>query len=134
MNEGNFAIESVHLRCKQTPATSIVALRIAEVVAHHHDLNTAWTKADPNSVLNVIEAAVRTMRAKGAPGMTLFTEQGADWVIDEPPRAVTTWMNRFPTRPPGDSGRPEPGPAQPNSDGASLSGSPRAVLRGCQIL
>jgi maleylpyruvate isomerase len=62
-----------------------VALRIAEVVVHHHDLDTAWTieEADPDSLLNALEAAVRTMRAKGAPGMTLVTEERDEWVIGD---------------------------------------------------
>lgn len=82
---GELAVEEVHLHGKQIPATSIVALRIAEVVVHHHDLDTAWTieEADPDSVLNALEAAVRTMRAKGAPGMTLVTEERDEWVIGD---------------------------------------------------
>ena len=62
---------------RELPATSIVALRIAEVVVHHHDLDTAWTieEADPDSRLNAIEAVVRALRAKGGPGMTLVTEE-----------------------------------------------------------
>ena len=62
-----------------------LALRIAEVVVHHHDLDTAWTieEADPDSLLNALEAAVRTMRAKGAPGMTLVTEERDEWVIGD---------------------------------------------------
>jgi maleylpyruvate isomerase len=62
-----------------------VALRIAEVVVHHHDLDTAWTieEADPDSVLNALEAAVRAMRAKGAPGMTLVTGERDEWVIGD---------------------------------------------------
>lgn len=82
---GELSVEEVHLHGKQIPATSIVALRIAEVVVHHHDLDTAWTieEADPDSVLNAIEAAVRTMRAKGAPGMTLVTEERDEWVIGD---------------------------------------------------
>ncbi|MUU71501.1 maleylpyruvate isomerase family mycothiol-dependent enzyme [Pseudarthrobacter sp. GA104] len=82
---GDLAAEEVHLHGKQIPATSIVALRVAEVIVHHHDLDTAWTieEADPDSVLNAIEAAVRTMRAKGAPGMTLVTEERDEWVIGD---------------------------------------------------
>ncbi|MDQ0616684.1 maleylpyruvate isomerase family mycothiol-dependent enzyme [Arthrobacter globiformis] len=82
---GELAVEEVHLHGKQIPATAIVALRIAEVVVHHHDLDTAWTieEADPDSVLNAIDAAVRTMRAKGAPGMTLVTEERDEWVIGD---------------------------------------------------
>lgn len=69
----------------EVPATSLVALRIAEVVVHHGDLDTAWTveEADPDSLLNALEAAVRTMRAKGAPGMTLVTEERDEWVVGD---------------------------------------------------
>jgi maleylpyruvate isomerase len=71
------------LNGKSLPATSIVALRIAEVVVHHQDLCTAWTleEADPDSVLNALEAVVRSLRSKGAPGMTLVTEERDEWVI-----------------------------------------------------
>jgi len=82
---GDLAVDEVHLHGKVIPSTSIVALRIAEVVVHHHDLDTAWTieEADPDSLLNALEAAVRTMRAKGAPGMTLVTEERDEWVIGD---------------------------------------------------
>ncbi|MFI7481746.1 maleylpyruvate isomerase family mycothiol-dependent enzyme [Kocuria sp. M1R5S2] len=82
---GDLAVEEVHLHGKRIPATSIVALRIAEIVVHHHDLDTAWTieEADPDSLLNALEAAVRTMRFKGAPGMTLVTEERDEWVIGD---------------------------------------------------
>lgn len=82
---GEIAVEEVDLHGKPVPATSLVALRIAEVVVHHHDLDTAWTieEADPDSLLNALEAAVRTMRAKGAPGMTLVTEERDEWVVGD---------------------------------------------------
>ncbi|WP_457950036.1 maleylpyruvate isomerase N-terminal domain-containing protein [Pseudarthrobacter sp. alpha12b] len=52
-------------------------------LVHHHDLDTAWTieEADPDSLLNAIEAVVRSLRAKGAPGMTLVTEERDQWII-----------------------------------------------------
>ncbi len=82
---GELAAPEVQVNGKTIPATSIVALRIAEVVVHHHDLNTAWTleEADPDSLLNALEAAVRSLRAKGAPGMTLVTEERDEWVIGD---------------------------------------------------
>jgi maleylpyruvate isomerase len=69
-----------------------VALRIAEVVVHHHDLNAAWTveEADPDSLLNALEAVVRSLRAKGAPGMTLVTEERDEWVIGDGGLRVTS--------------------------------------------
>lgn len=82
---GELAATEVQVNGKPVPATSIVALRIAEVVVHHHDLNTAWTveEADPDSLLNALEAVVRSLRAKGAPGMTLVTEERDEWVIGD---------------------------------------------------
>ncbi|UYQ77467.1 maleylpyruvate isomerase family mycothiol-dependent enzyme [Glutamicibacter sp. JL.03c] len=82
---GELAVEEVDLHGKIIPASSIVALRIAEVVIHHHDLDTAWSiqDADPASQENAVEAAVRTMRVKDAPGMTLLSEEGDEWVIGD---------------------------------------------------
>ena len=82
---GELAIDEVDLHGKVIPATSIVALRISEIVVHHHDLDTAWTiaEADPDSQLNAVEAAVRTMRAKNAPGMSIETEEGDAWVVGD---------------------------------------------------
>jgi maleylpyruvate isomerase len=89
---GHLGAEEVSVGGKSIPATSVVALRIAEVVVHHHDLNTAWTieEADPDSLLNAIEAVVRTLRAKDAPGMTLVTEERDEWVIGDGALKVTS--------------------------------------------
>ncbi len=82
---GELAAEEVTLVARTIPSTSIVAVRISEVVMHHHDLDTAWTieEADPDSLLNAVEAAVRAMRAKDAPGLTLVTEERDEWVIGD---------------------------------------------------
>ncbi len=82
---GELAAPEVKVGGRELPATSIVGLRIAEVVVHHHDLETAWTieEADPDSLLNAVEAVVRALRAKGAPGMTLVTEERDEWVIGD---------------------------------------------------
>lgn len=83
---GELAAAEVQLNGKALPATSIVALRIAEVVVHHHDLGSAWTieEADPDSLLNnALEAVVRSLRAKGSPGMTLVTEERDECVIGD---------------------------------------------------
>ncbi|TAP28614.1 maleylpyruvate isomerase family mycothiol-dependent enzyme [Arthrobacter sp. S41] len=82
---GELAAQEVDLHGKIIPATSLVALRISEIVIHHHDLDTAWTieEADPDSQENAVEAAVRTMRVKNAPGMTLLSEEGDQWVIGD---------------------------------------------------
>jgi maleylpyruvate isomerase len=80
---GELVAPEVSMNGKVVPATSIVALRIAEVVVHHHDLDTSWTigEADPDSLLNALEAVVRSLRAKNAPGMTLVTEERDQWII-----------------------------------------------------
>lgn len=80
---GELALDEVHLHGEKIPAAAIVALRISEIVVHHHDLDTAWTieEADPDSLLDALEAVVRTMRAKNAPGMTLVTEERDEWII-----------------------------------------------------
>ncbi|WP_411374446.1 maleylpyruvate isomerase family mycothiol-dependent enzyme [Arthrobacter sp. MPF02] len=82
---GELTAFEVQVNGKAIPATSIVALRIAEVVVHHHDLDTAWTleEADPDSLLNALEAVVRSLRAADAPGMTLVTEERDEWVIGD---------------------------------------------------
>ncbi|PTT69409.1 maleylpyruvate isomerase family mycothiol-dependent enzyme [Arthrobacter sp. HMWF013] len=82
---GELVAQEVQVGGKAVPATSIVALRIAEVVVHHHDLATAWTieEADPDSLLDALESAVRSLRAKGAPDMTLVTEERDEWVIGD---------------------------------------------------
>ncbi|KSU66125.1 maleylpyruvate isomerase family mycothiol-dependent enzyme [Arthrobacter sp. NIO-1057] len=82
---GKLAVEEVDLHGKIIPAASIVALRTAEVVIHHHDLNTVWTiaEAEPDSQEEALEAAVRTMRFKDAPGMTLLANDGGEWVIGD---------------------------------------------------
>jgi maleylpyruvate isomerase len=82
---GELAAPEVQVNGKAIPASSIVALRIAEVVVHHHDLSTAWTiaEADPDSLLDALETVVRSMEIKGAPGMTLATEERDEWVIGD---------------------------------------------------
>lgn len=82
---GELAVDSVQLNGDPIPATSIVAVRIAEVVVRHNDLDTAWTieEADPDSLLNALEAAVRSLRFRGSPGMTLVTEERDECVIGD---------------------------------------------------
>lgn len=82
---GALAAPEIRLNGSPLPAMSIVALRIAEVVVRHHDLDTAWTieEADPDSLLDALEAAVRSLRAQGAPGMTLVTEERDEWTIGD---------------------------------------------------
>lgn len=89
---GELAATEVKVGGNAIPATSIVALRIAEVVVHHHDLDTAWTieEADPDSLLNALEAVVRSLRSKDAPGMTLVTEERDEWVIGDGGLRVTS--------------------------------------------
>lgn len=82
---GEVRAEEVRIGATPIPATSLVAVRIAEVVVHHADLDTAWTieEADPDSLLNAVEAAVRAMRVRNAPGMTLVTEERDEWVLGD---------------------------------------------------
>lgn len=83
--DGDDAAHEVKVNGELVPAGSLVALRIAEVVVRHHDLDTAWTieEADPDSLLDALEAAVRSLRAQGAPGMTLVTEERDEWTIGD---------------------------------------------------
>ena len=82
---GPLAAPEVALGGNPLPAATIVALRIAEVVVHHHDLDTAWTieEADPDSLLDALEAAVRSLRGKDTPGMTLVTEERDQLIIGD---------------------------------------------------
>ncbi|MEV4901060.1 maleylpyruvate isomerase family mycothiol-dependent enzyme [Citricoccus sp. NPDC055426] len=82
---GEIQAEEVRIGATPIPATSLVAVRISEVVVHHADLDTAWTieEADPDSLLNAVEAAVRAMRTRNAPGMTLVTEERDEWIIGD---------------------------------------------------
>ncbi|RKQ36791.1 maleylpyruvate isomerase family mycothiol-dependent enzyme [Kocuria tytonis] len=88
---GALAAEDLDLHGKPVTAAAIPAVRIAEVVLHHHDLDTSWTLADaqPQSVLDALEGAVRTMRAKDAPGMTLRTAEHDEWIIGDGGQLVT---------------------------------------------
>ncbi|OAE01625.1 maleylpyruvate isomerase family mycothiol-dependent enzyme [Arthrobacter sp. OY3WO11] len=82
---GTLVAQEISLNRSPLPSASIVALRIAEVVVHHQDLDTAWTieEADPDSLLDALEAAVRSLGAKDAPGMTLVTEERDKWIIGD---------------------------------------------------
>ncbi|GAB5079926.1 maleylpyruvate isomerase family mycothiol-dependent enzyme [Arthrobacter sp. AD-310] len=82
---GPLTAPEIGLNGSALAATSIVALRIAEVVVHHHDLDTAWTieEADPDSLLDALEAVVRSLRGKCAPGMILVTEERDQWIIGD---------------------------------------------------
>ena len=82
---GEIRAEEVRIGAMPIPATSLIAVRTSEVVVHHADLGTAWTieEADPDSLLNAVEAAVRAMRVRNAPGLTLVTEERDEWVIGD---------------------------------------------------
>lgn len=89
--EGELAVEVLDLHGKPIPAVSIPAVRITEIVLHHRDLDTSWSlaQAEPESVLDALEAAVKTMRAKNAPGMTLRTDEHDEWVVGDGGQLVT---------------------------------------------
>ena len=82
---GEIRAEEVRIGAMPIPATSLIAVRTSEVVVHHADLDTAWTieEADPDSLLNAVEAAVRAMRVRNAPGLTLVTEERDEWVVGD---------------------------------------------------
>ena len=84
-------VEDLDLHGKPITAATVPSVRIAEVVLHHHDLDTSWTlaDADPQAVLDAVDGAVRTMRAKAAPGMTLRTTEHDEWVIGDGGQLVT---------------------------------------------
>ena len=88
---GEIAVAELDLHGKPVPAGSIPAVRVTEIVLHHHDLLTTWTleDAEPESLLNTLESAVRTMRAKGAPGLTLRTREHDEWIIGDGGQLVT---------------------------------------------
>lgn len=63
----------------------IVPQRIAEVVLTHEDLLWAWSidEADPDSVLDAIEAMMRRMVQNAqTPAVTIATEEGDSWVLN----------------------------------------------------
>lgn len=65
-------------------AGDVVPERIAEVVLAHDDLRSAWTieEADPDSVLDAVEAMVRRLSRRDAvPGLELTTEEGDRWTL-----------------------------------------------------
>ncbi|MDO5635285.1 MAG: maleylpyruvate isomerase family mycothiol-dependent enzyme [Micrococcus sp.] len=82
---GELALEVLDLNGREVAATDLVSARISEVVLHHHDLGTAWTmeEADPDSLLDALESAVRVRRSQEVPGMTLVAEEGEEWVIGD---------------------------------------------------
>jgi len=63
----------------------VVPQRIAEVVLTHEDLLSAWSidEADPDSVLDAIEAMLRRMEQNAqTPAVTIETEEGDSWVLN----------------------------------------------------
>lgn len=88
---GPLQAEDLDLHGKPITAATIPAVRIAELVMHHDDLDTSWTLADADteSVRDTLEGAVRAMRAQGAPGMTLRTTEHDEWIIGDGGQLVT---------------------------------------------
>lgn len=82
----------------------VVPQRIAEVVLTHEDLLSAWSieEADPDSVLDAIEAMLRRMEQNAqTPGVTIATEEGDSWILSGGgPRVfgdrenVAVWLSR----------------------------------------
>lgn len=88
---GPLEVEELDLNGKTVPSVGIPTVWISELVLHHQDLNTGWTvaQAEPESQLNALEGAVRAMRAKGAPGMTLRTTEHDEWILGDGGQLVT---------------------------------------------
>lgn len=64
----------------------VVPQRIAEVVLTHEDLLSAWSidEADPDSVLDAIEAMLRRMEQKtDVPSLEIETQEGDSWTLGE---------------------------------------------------
>lgn len=64
----------------------VVPQRIAEVVLTHEDLLSAWSidEADPDSVLDAIEAMLRRMEQNAdMPSLEIETQEGDNWTLGE---------------------------------------------------
>lgn len=79
------AVDHVALGPKIFAPHQLPGVLVAEIILHHADLDTQWEieEADPDSVLDALEAAVRTMQVKEAPGMTIVTDERDEWVIGD---------------------------------------------------
>lgn len=101
---GDLAVEEVAVRDRAVPARLLVSLLIAEVIAHHDDLDTLWSleEADPDAQLDGLEQAMRRLEAKGVtPGVTIRTLEkdefelgGGGAVVTGDRASVLGWLLR----------------------------------------
>lgn len=82
---GTLTVDQLALGPKTFAPHQLPGVMVAEIILHHADLDTQWEieEADPDSVLDALEAAVRTMQVKDAPGMTIVTDERDEWVIGD---------------------------------------------------
>lgn len=82
---GQLATDEIAIGPKTFAPHELPSVLVAEIVLHHADLDTQWEieEADPDSVLDALEAAVRTMKVKDGPGMTIVTDERDEWVIGD---------------------------------------------------
>lgn len=82
---GELAVDEIKIGPKTFAPAALASVLVAETIIHHADLDTQWEieEADPDSVLDAVESAVRTMRVKEAPGMTIVTDERDEWVIGD---------------------------------------------------
>jgi maleylpyruvate isomerase len=62
------------------------ALWTTELIVHHDDLDTTWEwhEADPDSILDAIEACLARLRADpDSPGLHVVAGEGDEWVVGD---------------------------------------------------
>ncbi|MDO5617209.1 maleylpyruvate isomerase family mycothiol-dependent enzyme [Kocuria sp.] len=79
------AVEELALGRKRFAPHQLPGVMVTEIVLHHADLDTQWEieEADPDSVRDALEAAVRTMQVKNAPGMHIVTDERDEWTVGD---------------------------------------------------
>ncbi|WP_168583158.1 maleylpyruvate isomerase family mycothiol-dependent enzyme [Gephyromycinifex aptenodytis] len=78
--------EEVKIGSGPVPARGLLAVRMTEVLVHHDDLDTVWTLAEagPDAQLDVLEEAVRRLRARDdVPAFSIRTLEEDEWTFGE---------------------------------------------------
>jgi maleylpyruvate isomerase len=63
---------------------SLPAQRTTELIVHHNDLDTTWEwhEADPDALVDAIEACVHRLQANpNAPGLRILAREGEEWTV-----------------------------------------------------
>jgi maleylpyruvate isomerase len=63
---------------------SLPAQRTTELIVHHNDLDTTWEwhEADPDALVDAIEACVHRLQANpDAPGLRILAREGEEWTV-----------------------------------------------------